>query len=219
VSKESIVFVVDDDPALRDSLSCLLESVRLPARRYAGALEFLQNYDSDQPGCLILDVRMPGMSGLELLDRLIADSASRPVILLTAHADVPMAVRALKTGAVDFLTKPFNSQELLDRIQTALEQDRTRRMSRKHISGLTERFATLTQREREVMTLVVEGCSNKEIAAELGVSATTVEAHRNKVMEKTSAESIADLVLMAIACGAVRALAGMPVETSAPGAF
>jgi FixJ family two-component response regulator len=215
VSNESIVLVVDDDPALRDSLSWLLKSVRLPSRTFASAQEFLQSYDPDQPGCILLDVRMPGMSGLELLDRLVADSASPPVILLTAHADVPMAVRALKTGAADFLTKPFNSQELLDLIQAALEKDRARRTARKHIAGMAERFATLTSREREVMTLVVEGCSNKEIAAQLGVSAKTVEAHRNKVMEKTSAESVADLVRMAIACGAVRGLAGLPKAAEA----
>jgi two-component system response regulator FixJ len=203
VTAESIVFVVDDDQALRDSLSWLLESVRLPARTFTSAQEFLQFYDRNQPGCLVLDVRMPGMSGLELLDRLVAEEAPIPVILLTAHADVPMAVRALKTGAVDFLTKPFNSQELLDRIQVALENDRRGRRNRAQIAGFTERFDTLTPREREVMTLVVGGCSNKEIAARLGVSAKTVEAHRNKVMEKTQAGSVADLVRMAIACGAV----------------
>ena len=203
MTAESIVFVVDDDQALRDSLSWLLESVRLPARTFTSAHEFLQFYDRSQPGCLVLDVRMPGMSGLELLDRLVADDAPIPVILLTAHADVPMAVRALKTGAVDFLTKPFNSQELLDRIQVALENDRRGRRNRAQIAGFTLRFDTLTPREREVMTLVVGGCSNKEIAAQLGVSAKTVEAHRNKVMEKTQAGSVADLVRMAIACGAV----------------
>jgi len=203
VSPESTVFVVDDDPALRESLAWLLESVRLPARTFASAHEFLQSFNKDQPGCLVLDVRMPGMSGLDLLDRMVAEDAGLPVILLTAHADVPMAVRALKAGAADFLTKPFNSQELLDRIQVALEKDRRRRVDQARLAVLGKRFATLTPREHEVMALVVSGYSNKEIAGQLGVSAKTVEAHRNKVMEKTNAGSVADLVRMAIACGAV----------------
>ena len=204
---ESTVFVVDDDHALRESLAWLLESVRLPVRTFASAQEFLRAFDKKQPGCLVLDVRMPGMSGLELLDRLTAEEAGLPVILLTAHADVPMAVRALKTGAVDFLTKPFNGQELLDRIQVALEKDRQRRAERVRVAALAESFAALTPREREVMTLVVGGLSNKEIAGDLGISTKTVEAHRNKVMEKTKAGSVADLVRMAIACGAALPLA------------
>lgn len=197
----STVFIVDDDRALRESLDWLLESVRLPARTFASAQEFLDAFDGKQPGCLVLDVRTPGMSGLELLDKLMAEKAGIRVILLTAHADVPMAVRALKAGAVDFLTKPFNSQELLDRIQVALEHDRRRRTEEARIAILSERFAALTPREYEVMRLVVAGCPNKEIAAELGVSAKTVEAHRNKVMEKTRADSVAELVRMAIVCG------------------
>jgi FixJ family two-component response regulator len=209
-----VVFVIDDDQALRDSLRWLLESVRLLTRFFTSAQEFLDSYDPEQPGCIVLDVRMPGMSGLELLDRLVAEAASLPVILLTAHADVPMAVRALKTGAVDFLTKPFNSQVLLDRIQVALEKDRQRRTTRRQIAHVAARFAALTPREREVMTLVVGGCSNKEIAAALGVSAKTVEAHRNKVMEKTEAGSVADLVRLAIAGGAVSAFTGLPDSPS-----
>jgi RNA polymerase sigma factor (sigma-70 family) len=202
VAAESTVFIVDDDEALRDSLTWLLESVRLPSRTFASAQEFLRQFDRTCPGCLVLDVRMPGMSGLELLDRLTAEGVGIPVILLTAHADVPMAVRALKGGAADFLTKPFSSQELLDRIQDALERDRSRREQESRIAFLAERFALLTPREREVMALVVEGNSNKEIAAALGVSSKTVEAHRTKVMDKTQAGSVAGLVRMALACGA-----------------
>jgi RNA polymerase sigma factor (sigma-70 family) len=201
VASDSTVFIVDDDEALRESLNWLLQSVRLRARTFACAQEFLQAHDGSQPGCLVLDVRMPGMSGLELLDRLIAEDVGIPVIILTGHADVPMAVRALKGGAADFLTKPFNSQELLDRIQAALEMDRRRRAERARVAALEARFAALTPREREVMYMVVDGRSNKEIAAQLGVSAKTVEAHRNKVMEKTRADSVAELVRMAIATG------------------
>ena len=202
MAPDPTVFIVDDDEALRESLKWLLQSVSLPARTFASAQEFLQAYDRDQSGCLVLDVRMPGMSGLELLDRLVAEKVGIPVIILTAHADVPMAVRALKGGAADFLTKPFNSQELLDRIQVALERDRRHRASRTQVAALAERFSALTPREREVMRMVVYGRSNKEIAAQLGVSAKTVEAHRNKVMEKTRAQSVAELVRLAIATGA-----------------
>ena len=216
MSVESTVFVVDDDHALRESLAWLLESVRLPVRTFASAQEFLRAFDKKQPGCLVLDVRMPGMSGLELLDRLTVEEAGLPVILLTAHADVPMAVRALKTGAVDFLTKPFHGQELLDRIQFALEKDRQRRAERVHIAALAEAFAALTAREREVMTLVVAGLSNKEIAGDLGISTKTVEAHRNKVMEKTKAGSVADLVRMAIACGAALPLPALSRDGRKP---
>jgi RNA polymerase sigma factor (sigma-70 family) len=210
VAPDPTVFIVDDDEALRESLNWLLQSVRLHARTFASAQEFLQAHDPDQPGCLVLDVRMPGMSGLELLDRLVAEDAGIPVILLTAHADVQMAVRALKGGAADFLTKPFNSQELLDRIQVALEKDRRSRAQRSRLAALKQRFAALTPREREVMRMVVEGWSNKEIAAQLGVSAKTIEAHRNKVMEKSHAQSLAELVRMAIATGA----ASDPIVTS-----
>jgi RNA polymerase sigma factor (sigma-70 family) len=215
------VFIVDDDDALRDSLTLLLESVRLTARTFASAQEFLREFNRKSPGCLVLDVRMPGMSGLELLDRLMADGVSLPIILLTAHADVPMAVRALKGGALDFLTKPFSSQELLDRIQEALEQDRRRREHEADIAAVAARFARLTPREREVMALVVEGNSNKEIAAALGVSSKTVEAHRTKVMDKTEADSVAGLVRMALACGAATqrdflARADVPKVTSSP---
>jgi RNA polymerase sigma factor (sigma-70 family) len=201
MSAEPTVSIVDDDAALRDSLSLLLESVRLSARSYADAHEFLREFDPSRPGCIVLDVRMPGMSGLELLDRLVADDVRTPVIVLTAHADVPMAVRAMKAGAVDFITKPFSSQELLDRIQFALECDHRRQQHKARVEALTERFALLTPREREVMTLVVAGMSNKEMAAQLGVSTKTIEAHRTKVMEKSQAESVADLVRMAITCG------------------
>jgi FixJ family two-component response regulator len=197
------VVIIDDDEALRDSLRWLLESVHLRAEFFANPQDFLRTFDPNRPGCLVLDVRMPGMSGLELLDRLSAAKVQVPVIMLTAHADVPMAVRAMKSGAIDFLTKPYSGQELLDRIHHALAIDQRRREELAHQKVLAARFQSLTPREHSVMELVVLGHSNKEIATQLGVSIKTVEAHRNKVMEKTQADSLADLVRLAMACGAV----------------
>jgi two-component system response regulator FixJ len=202
---------------LRDSLRWLLESVQLHAEFYANPQDFLRTFDPARPGCVVLDVRMPGMSGLELLDRLSAAKIQIPVILLTAHADVPMAVRALKAGAIDFLTKPYSGQELLDRINHALAIDQRRREEWAHQKELAARFQSLTPRERSVMELVVLGHSNREIATQLGVSIKTVEAHRNKVMEKTQADSLADLVRLAMACGAVANEPRKPNQDSATG--
>lgn len=203
MAAQPTVFVVDDDEALRDSLRSLLESVALPVETFASAQEFLQVHDPARPGCLVLDVSLPGMSGLELQERLGSNGDQLPIIVLTAHADVPVAVRAMKAGAVDFLTKPCSSQDLLERIQRALETDTQNRRQRAWIGELSSRFDQLTPREHQVMLLVVAGKSNKTIAAELGVSTKTVEAHRTRIMEKTQAASVADLVRMAMACRVV----------------
>ena len=192
------VFVVDDDEEVRDSLSLLLESVGLAVASHASAHEFLDAYDPDRSGCLVLDVRMPGMSGVELLDRLNELHSILPVIIITGHGDVPMAVKAMKAGAVDFLQKPFNEQELLDRVNQALEDDAGRRRELGERRGVLDRLQTLTPRERQVMELIVDGKANKNVAGELGVSQRTVEIHRARVMEKTRASSFAHLVRMAL---------------------
>jgi two-component system, LuxR family, response regulator FixJ len=197
-SYEPTVFVVDDDDAVRESLSWLIESVGLRVETYASPREFLAAYDPVRPGCLVLDVRMPGMSGLDLQDRLAPLQNPPPTIIITGHGDVPMAVRAMKAGAVDFIEKPFNDQVLLDCIQRALERDdqnRRRQMRRASVGTL---LAQLTPREREVMDRMVAGMPNKAMAADLGISVKTVEAHRAKVMEKMQAESLSELVRMVL---------------------
>jgi FixJ family two-component response regulator len=204
MAADATAFVVDDDEALRDSLRWLFESVGVPSRCFASAQEFLAEFNPDTPGCLVLDVRMPGMSGLQLQEHLTSRGIPIPIIVLTAHADVPMAVRAMKAGALDLLTKPCNTQELLDRVRYAIDQDDQRRKERNWATEIGARFALLTPRERQVMERVVSGKANKVIASELGVSTKTIEAHRTHIMEKTKAESVADLVRMAIACGAHR---------------
>jgi len=191
---EARVFVVDDDEAARQSLGWLMESVGLKVASFHSAQAFLDAFDPEMPGCLVLDVRMPGMGGLELQEKLAAGLVSLPVIIVTGHGDVPMAVRAMKAGAVDFLEKPFNDQALLDRIQQALEADTRRRSEARPRAAVLARIATLTPREREVMQLVVAGKPNKAIATALGISKKTVEAHRAKMMEKMQAGSISELV-------------------------
>lgn len=195
------VFVVDDDEALRDSLRWLFESAGLPVRAFADASEFLAGYDPACPGCLVLDERLPGMGGLQLQEHLGTNGPHLPIIILTGHGDVPTAVQALKAGALDFLTKPFDSDELLARVRQAVDRDQQARRERAWTHDIRARFALLTPRERQVMRLVVAGKPNKVIAAELGVSTKTVEAHRTHIMDKARAESVADLVRMAIACG------------------
>jgi FixJ family two-component response regulator len=190
------IFVVDDDHAVRESLRWLLESVNLPVVTFGSAQEFLDSYRTEQGGCLILDVRMPGMSGLELQKKLTDYECGLPVIIITGHGDVPMAVRALKTGAVDFIEKPFNDQTLLERIQQCLDQDRERREEILYRQRLDERVGQLTRRELEVLDGVVAGKLNKVIAEELGISSKTVEAHRSNIMEKMEASSLAELVTM-----------------------
>ncbi len=195
---EPTVFIVDDDSATRDSLRWLVESVGLKAQGYGSAQEFLEGYNADLPGCLVLDVRMPGMSGLELQQHLAPDPKHLPVIFITGYADVPMVVRDMKGGAVEFLEKPFSDQELVDCIHRAVGQDAERRRAELYRAELAERVATLTPREREVMGLVVDGNGSKEIARRLGLSQKTVEIHRARVMDKLQAGSIADLVRYAL---------------------
>jgi RNA polymerase sigma factor (sigma-70 family) len=190
------VFVVDDDEGVRNSLRFLLKSVGLTARTLSSASEFLDTYQPSQAGCLVLDVRMPGMSGLELQQQLNVRGAPIPVIFITGHGDVPMAVEAMQHGAFDFLQKPFRDQDLIDRIQRALERDARSRTALAQHARIREHIDSLTPREREVLTLITQGKSNKVMAAELGVSQRTVEIHRARVMEKSGAASLAQLVRM-----------------------
>jgi two-component system, LuxR family, response regulator FixJ len=190
------VFVVDDDEAVRNSLRLLLKSVGLAAVVLPTAQEFLSKYGPQQPGCLILDVRMPGMSGLELQEQLNVRGAMIPVIFITGHGDIPMAVEAMQQGAFDFLQKPFRDQDLIDRIQRALSKDQTNRAELREKSRARDRLQMLTPREREVLDLVTSGKPNKIMAADLGVSQRTVEIHRARVMEKMHASSLAQLVRM-----------------------
>jgi RNA polymerase sigma factor (sigma-70 family) len=198
MTNQAIVHVVDDDAALRDSLRWLIESVGLRAHVYGTAEEFLSDYDGSGPGCLVLDVRMPGLSGLELQEKLRRQDIQIPIIIVTGHADVPIAIRALKAGAMDFIEKPFSDQILLDRVRDAIERDREQRKLAAKRAAIAAQVAQLTPREREVMALVVAGKANKVIASELGLSQKTVEVHRARVMRKMHAESVAQLVQLAL---------------------
>jgi FixJ family two-component response regulator len=191
------VFIVDDDKDVRESLQELLESVGLPSKSFGTAQEFLSSPRSDGSSCLILDVRLPGISGLDLQHELKKRKASIPIIFLTAHADVPMSVKAMKSGAVEFLTKPFRHQDLLDAVQRSLTRDRLVRQKQRDNVELRHRYNTLSVREREVMSLVVSGMLNKQIAAELAASEATVKMHRSQAMKKMQAKSLPDLVRMA----------------------
>ncbi len=193
---DSRVFIVDDDQEVRDALRLLMESVGLRVESFDSAQAFLDRFDPDRPGCLLLDVRMPGMSGLDLQARLAAERIHPPVIIITGHGDVPMAVRAVQAGAVDFIEKPFNDQALLDSVHRALERDARQRGEASRLADIQSRYEKLTPREREVLALVVAGKRNKVIAASLKVSQSTVEAHRAKVMEKMEAGSLSDLMRM-----------------------
>ncbi len=195
--EDAVVYVVDDDEAVRDSLSVLLRSVGYQAQTFESAVEFLEGFDADQHGCLVADIRMPGMSGLDLQAALNKDGFELPIIFITGHGDVPMAVDAMKSGALDFIQKPFRDQDLLDRINQALQADSERRQSCEERSVVRARLAALTPREREVMDRVVKGQANKVIALDLGVSQRTVEIHRARVMQKMHARSLAELVTLA----------------------
>lgn len=195
---EPTVFIVDDDLAVARSLHWLIDTVRLRVETFSSAQAFLDGFDASKPGCLVLDVRMPGMSGLDLQERLAAQRINIPIIFITGHGDVQMAVRAVQAGAFDFVEKPFNDQDLLDRIQKAIACDAGRRDREAQQTGLKALFASLTPRENEVMEMVVAGMSNKAVANVLGLSAKTVEVHRAKVMEKMRARSVSDLVKMAM---------------------
>jgi FixJ family two-component response regulator len=198
MTRQPAVFVVDDDDAVRSSLRLLLKSAGLPAVGYASAREFLDAWQPEQAGCLILDVRMPGMSGIELQGELNRRGAIIPVIFISGHGDIPMAVEAIQHGAFDFLTKPFGDQDLLDRVQRALATDAENRKLLTQREVLRERLDSLTPREREVLGLVTQGKANKVMAGDLGVSQRTVEIHRARVMEKMGANSLAQLVRMTI---------------------
>ena len=191
-----VVFVVDDDPSVRRAIQRLVESVGLQVQLFGSAQEFLQGKRPDATSCLVLDIRLPRISGLEFQRQLADTNIHIPIIFITAHGDIPMTVRAMKAGAVEFLTKPFRDQELLDAVQLALERDRTRRQRDADIATLRERFGSLTAREREVLPLLISGLLNKQIAAEIGIREATVKVHRSQLMRKMGAESLADLVRM-----------------------
>ena len=197
VEERAVVFVIDDDPSMRLALEDLVSTVGLEVRAFAAPQEFLRSKPPDAPGCLVLDVRLPGMSGLTFQQELAKEGLAPPVIFITGHGDIPMSVRAMKAGAVEFLTKPFHDQDLLDAIHAAIERDRKRRREAMRLAALHERFVTLTERERQIMMLVVIGRANKQIAAELSLSEMTVKVHRGQVMRKMHAGSLPELVRMA----------------------
>jgi RNA polymerase sigma factor (sigma-70 family) len=196
MSCASVVFVVDDDPSVRSSLKFLLSTVDLEAETFNSVDTFLHRKLPDGPSCLVLDVRLPGLSGLDFQRELAARNVQIPIVFITAHGDIPMGVHAIKAGAVEFLTKPFRDQDLLDAIRIALERDCVRREQKKEVTELHQRFESLTPREREVISMVVSGMLNKQIAGRLGTAENTVKVHRSRAMEKMHAQSLAELVRM-----------------------
>ena len=196
MTQAPVVFVVDDDPSVRSSLKFLMSSVGLQVESFDSADALLKRKLPDAPSCLVLDVRLRGLSGLDFQRELAARNCLMPIIFITGHGDIPMTVRAMKAGAVEFLTKPFRDQDLLDAVRIALEKDGERREREKEVSGLKERYDSLTPREQEVISLVVSGMLNKQIADQLGTAENTVKVHRSRAMEKMHAQSVADLVRM-----------------------
>jgi FixJ family two-component response regulator len=196
--KQPVVYIVDDDPDMRDSLRWLMKTVGLPAQTFASAAEFLRDFHPDRPGCVLLDVRMPGTSGLDLFEELVARGQGLPVIFITAYADVPMAVRAMKSGAVEFVEKPFNRQTLLDKVQRAIKEDAERRNRASAREKLADRFQRLTGKEREVLELIKEGRTNKEIATRLQITPRAVELRRSSLMRKLEAHSLIELLRLAV---------------------
>ena len=205
-----VVLVVDDDPEVRDALSSLFRSVGLEPRLFASTAEFLQHKLPEAPCCIVLDIRLPGVGGLDFQAQLTNANIHIPVVMVTGHGDIPMSVRAMKAGAVDFLTKPFRPQDMLDAVARAIERDGKRRDSEKLLAQIQGRFESLTSREREIMTLVTAGLMNKQVAAEVGLSEITVKIHRGHLMRKMGVRSLADLVRAAEALGL------RPAKTSAP---
>ena len=205
ITDDAVVIVVDDDTAVRDALSSLFRSVGLQVVLFSSAQELIRAKLPSAPSCLVLDIRMPGLSGLDLQSELAQAGIHIPVIFITGHGDIPMSVKAMKAGAIDFLTKPFRDQDMLDAVKTALERDRNRRSEEDAIAAKQSLLASLTPRERQVMELVAEGLMNKQIAGEIGVSEITVKIHRGNVMKKMKAKSLAELVRIAEALGIRRA--------------
>ena len=196
MSQGPVVFVVDDDPSIRSSLKFLMSSVGLQVEGFDSADALLKRNLPDAPSCLVLDVRLRGLSGLDFQRQLAARNCHIPIIFITGHGDIPMSVRAMKAGAVEFLTKPFRDQDLLDAVRIALEKDRERRERKKEVSDLKERYNSLTPREQEVISMVVSGMLNKQIADQLATAENTVKVHRSRAMEKMQAQSVAELVKM-----------------------
>jgi FixJ family two-component response regulator len=202
--QSSIVLIVDDDPSIRTALARLLKSVGLQTEVFASAADMLQTRLPDTPSCLVLDVRLPGQSGLDIQSELVKRNCHIPIIFMTGHGDIPMTVRAMKAGAIDFLPKPFRDQDMLDAISKAIQNDRKRRDHEKAVGGLKAQYELLTAREREIMALVVTGLMNKQVAAEIGIAEITVKIHRGHIMRKMGAKSFADLVRMADVLGVAR---------------
>jgi FixJ family two-component response regulator len=200
-AKEPVVFVIDDDLSVRNALTNLFRSVGLQVEAFGSAPEMLQSKLPDVPSCLVLDIRLPGLSGLDLQTELAQAGINIPIIFITGHGDIPMTVRAMKGGAIDFLTKPFRDQDLLDAVVRAIEQDRRRREAARAIANVQSLFEALTPREREVLALVASGLMNKQIAGELGLAEITVKIHRGHIMRKMGARSLADLIRMAETLG------------------